>query len=170
MLMKKKDAPPARAGTARDPFAVLRQITSEFDQMFGDPLGRWPALRPRYEAGAYAPEIDVFEKEGRLFTKVDLPGIKKEDINVEIEDGHLIISGQREREVEETKQGFFRCEREYGTFYRAIPLPKGANLDDVKARFADGVLEVSVALPVKTGPPVQKITIEEGPTVQKPAA
>jgi HSP20 family protein len=170
MLTKRKDAPLARAGTARDPFTLLRQITSEFDRVFGEPFGRWPAPLPRGEEGAYMPDIDVFEKEGRLFTRVDLPGIKKEDLKVEIDDGRLVISGQRKSEVEETKEGFYRCEREYGTFRRAVPLPEGARLDDVKAKFADGVLEVSVALPSKAAAPVQKIEIEEGPTLQKPAA
>src|SRR5687767_10818560 len=107
MLTKKKDAPLARAGTVRDPFTLLRQITSEFDRVFGEPFGRWPALLPRGEAGAYMPDIDVFEKEGRLFTRVDLPGNKKDDIKVEIDDGQLVISGQRTTEVEERKEGLY---------------------------------------------------------------
>ena len=80
-------------------------------------------------------------------TKVDLPGMNKEDVKVEVTDGHLAISGERKRETEEKTEKVYRSEREYGSFYRAVPLPDGAKLEDVKATFADGVLEVSVPMP-----------------------
>jgi len=166
MFMKKSDAP-ARALSARDPFGVLRQMSAEFDRVFGDPFARWPAAL-RGGAG-FVPEIDVLEKDGRLVTKVDLPGMKKEDITIEIADGVLNISGERKTEVEEKKEGFYRSEREYGAFSRSIPLPKGVKLDDVKATFADGVLEVSMPLSPAAAP-AQKIEIGESPTEKKPAA
>lgn len=89
----------------------------------------------------------MFEKNGRLVTKIDLPGMKKEDVRVEVTDGHLTISGERKSEAEEKKENYYRCEREYGSFYRSVPLPDGVKLEDVKATFTDGVLEVSVPLP-----------------------
>ena len=118
------------------------------------PAFRWPALRsrPAVEGAKWFPEIDVFEKDNRLVTKIDLPGLKKEDVKVEVTDGHLAISGERKTEAEEKKEQFYRCEREYGSFYRAVPLPEGVKLEDVKATFADGVLEVSVPLPAKAEP------------------
>ena len=88
----------------------------------------------------------MFEKDNRLVTRVDLPGMKKEDVSVEVTDGHLALSGERKRETEEKKDNFYRSEREYGSFYRAVPLPEGVKLEDVKATFSDGVLEVSVPL------------------------
>jgi HSP20 family protein len=148
-----------------DPFALMRQMTSEFDRWFGEPARpffRWPSLRRRAisEVGWY-PEIDVFERDNRLVTKIDLPGMKKEDVKVEVTDGQLAISGERKSEAEEKGEEFYRCEREYGSFYRSVPLPEGAKLEDVKATFADGVLEVSVPLPARPESKVRKVEIQE---------
>ena len=160
---------------ARDPFAMLRQMTSEFDRMFDEPglsFFRTPFFRraPMAEPVAWIPGIDVFEKDNRLVTKIDLPGMKKEDVKVEVTDGQLAISGERKTEAEEKKENFYRCEREYGSFYRAVPLPDGVKLEDVKATFADGVLEVSLPLPAKPEAKVRKVEIQELPTAAKPAA
>jgi HSP20 family protein len=146
---------------------MLREMTSELDRMFDD--ATWPAFRMpsvglgrTTETGTFAPRIDVFEKDNRLVTKVDLPGMKKEDVKVEVTDGHLAISGQRKRETEEKKERVYRYEREYGSFYRAIPLPEGVRLEDVKATFAEGVLEVSIPLPVQPEPRIQRVEIKDG--------
>jgi HSP20 family protein len=163
MLMKKREGELVPRGGARDPFALFRQMTADFDQLFGEPLLRWPAFRTRAmsEPATYLPEIDVFEKDNRLVTKVDLPGMNKEDVKVEINDGRLVISGERKTDAEEKKEGVYRCERSYGSFYRAIPLPDGARTEDVKATFTGGVLEVSVPLPARVAPKPQSIPIEE---------
>ena len=104
--------------------SLLRQMTTELDRLFQEPAWpslRWPAwptlMRP-LETKRWAPEIDVFEKDNRLVTKIDLPGMKKDDVKVEVTDGHLAISGERKTEAEEKKKNFYRCEREYGSFYR----------------------------------------------------
>jgi HSP20 family protein len=154
---------PARG--IRDPFGLLRQMTSEFDRTFDDPFlssFHWPSrifAAPR--AINWSPEIDIFEKDNRLVTKVDLPGMKKEDVKVEVTDGYLAISGERTSETEEKKDNVYRCEREYGSFYRAVPLPEGVKIEDVKASFSDGVLEVSVPLPAKPEAKVRKVEIQD---------
>jgi HSP20 family protein len=156
-----------------DPFALMRQMSSDFDRAFeGWPSFRWPAFRrrPAVEAAAWFPVIDVLEKDNRLITKVDLPGLKKEDVKVEVTDGHLAISGERKRESEEKTDKVYRCEREYGSFYRAVPLPEGVKLEDVKATFADGVLEVSVPLPAKAESKARTVEIQESPKAGKTAA
>ena len=173
-MFTKKETGLARQAAARDPFALLKQMTSDFDRMFEGtwPAFRWPAFRAAAagEGAKWFPEIDVFEKDNRLVTKIDLPGLKKEDVKVEVTEGHLAISGERKTEAEEKKDQFYRCEREYGSFYRAVPLPEGVKLEDVKATFADGVLEVSVPLPAKAVPAARKIEIQEPPKAAKPAA
>lgn len=161
-------------GGVRDPFALVRQMTSELDRMFDEsawPSFRWPSLRtrPALEATTWFPEIDVFEKDNRLVTKVDLPGMKKEDVKVEVADGQLAISGERKSEAEEKKGQFYRCEREYGSFYRAVPLPEGVKIEDVKATFSDGVLEVSVPLPAKPEVKTRKVEIQEAPKARTAA-
>jgi HSP20 family protein len=101
---------------------------------------------------------------------VDLPGMKKDDVSVEVTDGHLTLSGERKHETEEKKDNVYRSEREYGSFYRVVPLPAGVSVEDVKANFADGVLEVSVPLPAKPAAKMRKVQIEERKPGSKSAA
>jgi len=168
-MFRNKETGLARAG--RDPFDLFRLMTADLDRLFDE--AAWPAMRTQRLAGdaAWNPRIDVFEKDNRLVTKVDLPGMKKEDVKVEVTDGHLTISGERKSEVEEKKDDVYRCERQYGSFYRAVPMPEGVKLDDVKASFGDGVLEVSIPLPIKAvAPAARKIEIQEAPKAVKTAA
>jgi HSP20 family protein len=160
--------------SSQDPFGLLRQMTSELDRVFNEPF--WRSFRrpfqpaPATSGMIWSPEIDVFEKDNRLVTKVDLPGVKKEDVRVEVTDGHLAISGERKSETEKKTDTFYRCEREYGSFCRVVPLPDGVRLEDVKATFSDGVLEVSVPLPAKPEAKVRKVEIQESEKAAKPAA
>jgi len=163
------------APSHRDPLALMRQMTSELERVFDESSWRsfrWPSLR--WGAGAeettWAPRIDVFEKNQRLVTRIDLPGMKKEDVKVEVTDGQLAISGERKHEKEEKGEKFYRSEREYGSFYRAVPLPEGAKVEDVKAMFTDGVLEVSVPLPAKPEAKARTIEIQEPTKATKTAA
>ena len=161
--------------SGRDPFGVLQDLTSEMQRFFDDtmwPAFTWPALRsrPASEVAAWTPRIEVFEKDNRLVTRIDLPGLKKDEIKVEVVDGYLTISGERKREAEEKKENFYRCEREYGSFYRSVPLPDGVKLDDVKASFADGVLEVSAPLPAQAQQAAKTIEIKDAGTSAKSAA
>ena len=134
----------------RDPFDLVRRMASEFDRVFESrrPI-RWSLLRsrPQQELTPWLPDIDVYERDNRLFTKIDLPGLKKEDVTIEVADVFLTISGERKSEADVKEADFYKIEREYGSFYRAVPLPEGVRFEDVKARFSDGVLEVSMPLP-----------------------
>ena len=145
------------------PFGLLRQMTTELDRMFDEPFKfEWPNFEALTETTAWAPKVDVLEKDNRLITRVDLPGVTKDNVSVEIVDGYLVLTGERKNESEEKKDDFYRAEREYGTFCRAVPLPEGVKPEDVKATFANGVLEVSVPLPAKVEPPkARKIEIQE---------
>jgi HSP20 family protein len=161
-MSSRKDTRLARTGA--DPFGLLRQMTSEVDRVFDQPF--WGAFRRPLQSLAahrfvtWSPGVDVFEKNGCLVTKVDLPGLKKEDVTVEVTDGHLVIEGERKSETEETKDSVYRCEREYGRFYRAVPLPEGVTLEDIKASCSDGVLEVAVPLPAKPEAKSHRVEIE----------
>jgi HSP20 family protein len=173
-MLTKKESAVTRQGT-RDPFALLRQMTSDVERAFNEsvwPTFRFPALgiKSGTDTANWLPEIDVFEKDNRLVTKVDLPGLKKEDVKVEVTDGHLAISGERKSEAEEKKEHYYKSERKYGSFYRAVPLPEGVKLEDVKATFADGVLEVSIPLPVQAPAKVRKVEIQDTSKAAKTAA
>jgi HSP20 family protein len=171
MAEKKQGELVSTRGT-RDPFELLRQMTSDLDRVFDDWRAvRWPFFgRTALAAEVWAPRIDVLERDNRLITRVDLPGTKKEDVTVQVTDGHLELSGERRQEKEEKADDFYRTERQYGRFYRAVPLPEGVKLEDVKATFADGVLEVSVPLPAKPEATARKVEIEEPRKGAKTAA
>ena len=168
---KEKHLTPTRFN--RDPFGLLRQMTTELDRVFDEPF--WPSFRWPPEGftalreTTWAPKVDVFEKDNRLITKIDLPGLKKEEVKVEFVDGRLVVFGERKNETEKKEDNYYRCEREYGSFYRAVPLPETVKFEDVKATFADGVLEIAVPLPVKAEPAPRKVAIEEAATATKAA-
>jgi len=170
MFGRKELAPIRDTG---DPFALLRKMTAELDRAFDDwPSFRFPTFREFTPPGgsSWLPRVDVFEKENRLITRVDLPGVKKEDVKVEVTDGYLALSGERKVEKEEKKDNVYRTEREHGSFYRTVPLPEGVTLEDVRATFADGVLEVSVPLPPRVEATVRKVEIQEPKAVKTEAA
>jgi len=122
------------------PFAMMREFTDELDQMF---RGSAPAA----ESQAWTPAIDVQRCNGSLVISAELPGLKKEDVKVEVTDDALTIEGERKQEHKEDHGGYHRWERSYGRFYRSIPLPEGAKGDQVKAELKEGVLKVSVPVP-----------------------
>ena len=172
-MEKRNDTSLVRGRAGHDPFSLLRQMTSELDRVFELPFGmafRGPAFRASGDLHTWAPEIDVFERDNRLVTRVDLPGLKKEDVKVEVVDGHLAISGERQSDTAEKKDNVYRRERSHGSFYRAIPLPDGAKFEDVTATFGDGVLEVSVALPVRTDAATRTVKVEDAVKPGKSAA
>lgn len=138
-----------------NPFTEMRRMIEDFDRAFESwSTGKgWPSpifrLQPLSKlreswAGTFVPDIEVIEKEGAVVVHADLPGIRKEDLHVEINDSSLVIKGERRRSEEEKKDGYVRSERSYGSFYRSIPFPDGLTAGDAKASFKDGVLEVEV--------------------------
>jgi HSP20 family protein len=96
---------------------------------------------------AWSPQIEMFQHGNDLVVRADLPGMTKDDIHVDINDNILSIQGERKQEHEEEREGWYRNERSYGSFYRAVPLPEGTIADSAKASFKDGVLEVVLQAP-----------------------
>jgi HSP20 family protein len=127
----------------------MRRFTDEMDRAFENfGLARGGELARGFGGeGRWSPAVEVFEREGHLVVRAELPGLKSEDVKVEMTDEGLIIQGERKREHEERGEGFYRSERSYGQFYRLIPLPEEANAEEAKAEFNQGVLEVSVPVP-----------------------
>ncbi len=125
-----------------NPFSVMRRFSEEMDRTFGRFFNR--------ETGGesfWSPAIEVSESDGQLKVHAELPGLKPEDVRVEVTEDQLVIQGERKYEHEEKKKGLYRSERSYGQFYRAIPLPEGANTEQAKAQFNNGVLEITLPVP-----------------------
>lgn len=131
------------------PFKAMRLMADEMDRVFDDfGLRRW--LRPSWrETGAemWAPDVEVFQKNNTLTIRADLPGLRREDVTVEITDNDVCIQGERKHQKDEEREGYYRSERSYGSFCRVIPLPDGAISDQAKANFKDGVLEITMPAP-----------------------
>ncbi len=133
---------------ALSPFGFMKRFGEEMDRLFGDlGLGRnWipPALTTEAGRAAWVPQIEMFERDGELVVRADLPGLKKDDVKVEFTDDGLAIEGERRSEHEEEGEGYYRSERSYGNFYRRVLLPEGANPANATAKFHNGVLEVTM--------------------------
>lgn len=141
------------------PFSLMRRFTDNLERLFEDfnhfrllPFIETELAMPNWtniETRMWTPEIEIFEKDNKLHVRADLPGMKKEDIEIEIADDALIISGERRLESKEKREGYYRTERSYGNFYRHIPLPEGTKTENAHATFQNGVLEVTMAIPAK---------------------
>ena len=153
----------------QNPFAMMRQLSREMDQLmdsffergFGSLLGEAGSRGDDWESRTlWTPRIDVQQRNEAVIVRADLPGVRKEDVQVEVEDDALIISGQRREEREEggDDQGYRLVERSYGSFYRSVPLPQGTNPDEIEATMRDGVLTVTLPVPEAARP--RRITIQ----------
>ena len=123
------------------PFDLMRRFTEDMDRLFEG------TSRERTPSSLWAPPIEVSEKDGQLTICAELPGLKKDDVKVELTQEGLTISGERKREQEDRREGLYRSERSYGAFRRTIPMPDDANVEQAKATFDDGILTVSVPVP-----------------------
>lgn len=103
--------------------------------------------RANFGQSGWAPQIETFRRGDSLVIRADLPGLTKEDVNVEVDDGVLTISGERCEDHTDEQDGFYRTERSYGEFFRSLPLPEGVSDAQCDATFKDGVLEVTFPVP-----------------------
>jgi HSP20 family protein len=126
-----------------NPVSMMRRFRDEMDRIFSH---IFKEEFNRKEA-TWSPAIEVTEEHGNLHVRAELPGLKPEDVKIEVTDEVLMIEGERKYEHEEKGKGVFRSERRYGKFYREIPLPGGASVDKAKAQFNNGVLEVTLRVP-----------------------
>jgi HSP20 family protein len=132
--------------------AIAREMSRaerEMERMFEDFLGRpWPGLSwPRRlrlweDLATRGPAIEVYEEKDDVVVKAELPGMRKEDLEVNISDNFLTIKGEKKKEEEVEEKGYYYSERSYGSFTRTVEIPKDIQPDKVRASFKDGVLEV----------------------------
>jgi len=121
-----------------DLFDLRKEIDTMFDNRF------FGGMLQRFSDQSWAPVMDIVESEKDFTVKAELPGMKKEDIKINIENNILSIEGERKTESEEKGKTFHRIERSYGQFYRAISLPKHVDDAKIKAEFNDGLLTITL--------------------------
>jgi HSP20 family protein len=130
-----------------EPFRDIAQMQGEIGRLFDGLFEN----RSRSAQG-WVPALDVWETEGELVYAVDLPGVSEDKISVELDDGALTISAERERAQEESDERFYRFERRFGTFSRTFGVPQGVAESDISADYKNGVLEVHVKKPEQPKP------------------
>jgi HSP20 family protein len=155
-----------------EPGAFMRRILRDFERMYERPIPFFGNVPRNPAEFPWVPELEVLQRNGTLTVRLDLPGVKPEEVTVTVTEGVLTIEGERKTEKEEKKNEWQTTERTYGRFLRTVPLPEGVDAKAAKAMLANGVLEVAVPLPaVARTPAPHKVAVEgEPPKVAKPAA
>jgi HSP20 family protein len=140
-----------------EPLRELSTLQNEMNRLFDNVFGDAPQPSNGGTLRRWMPPMDLVETEDHFVLRADLPGLGEGDVNIELEDRVLTVSGERKAEHESTKEGFHRIERAFGAFSRSLTLPEGVNPEAVEAHFNRGVLEIRVPKPEARKP--RKITI-----------
>jgi HSP20 family protein len=136
---------------------MQNRMNQEFDRLLRNPFGALTNFEDTFrplerELGALTPAMDVKDCGDTLCVQCELPGMRKEDVNVELRNNQLTISGQRDNTWKSEGENWVSQERRFGSFCRSIPLPEGCKPEDISAQFNDGLLELRVVKPQPTNP------------------
>jgi HSP20 family protein len=127
-----------------DPFNELNRLERNMNRLFRRPWRGWEGESDVLTTTEFAPPVDVYEDENKLAFKMEIPGVKQEDLDVRLDGNTLTVSGERNFEKEEKRENFRRLERQYGSFCRSFELPASADRDNINANFENGVLRIDV--------------------------
>ena len=144
--------------TRFEPWSLINQLHREIDQMAGQRFGLSGTDDDASSVADWVPAVDIIEEKDRFVLRADVPGVKPEDIDVNMENGMLTVSGSRQDESTAETEGMRRVERVSGRFYRRFTLPDTANAEKISARSNNGILEVSI--PKQPAVQARRITVE----------
>jgi HSP20 family protein len=144
-----------------DPFVEMARLQDQVTRL-------WTGSEASTRRGVFAPPVDIYEDKDAFHLKVELPGVKSNDVHVSVENGLLTIRGERRLDQEDERDGYHRIERSYGSFARSFTLPKTIDGEHLDAEMRDGVL--SVRLPKQAAPEPKRIPIREGARQMKPGS
>ena len=147
-----------------EPVAELNSIQNEMNRLFNTFFEQPAPGRGNGGARRWMPAMDLVETADHYVLRADLPGLSDEDVNVQLEDNMLTISGERKAEHESEQEGYYRLERAFGAFSRSLTLPDGVESDGVQAHFDRGVLEIRIPKPAQKKPRQVQITLGERST------
>ncbi len=145
-----------------DPFKELENIHKRISKILEEPFF---ALRPKYDEESlmetkWTPAVDVYEDKDNIIINAEIPGVKKEDIKIELTGNQLTISGERKLEKEEKKKNYHRIERFYGNFMRTFTIPDTVQKDKISASYKDGILKVVLPKAEEAKPKEIKIEVK----------
>lgn len=135
---------------ARQLASTFEELAKEFESMFGRPVGV-STLAEKGEVGRFLPSLDISETPEAYQVTVDIPGVKPEDVKLELRENQLLVSGKRESSSETKEKNFHRVERTFGEFQRSVLLPTAVDQDKIEATYDAGVLHVNLPKAVKNG-------------------
>jgi HSP20 family protein len=147
-----------------EPVTELNTIQNEMNRLFNtvfDPSA--PSGRGNGTTRRWLPPMDLVETPARYVLRADLPGLSDGDVNVQLEDNVLTISGERNPEHENQQEGYYRLERAFGTFSRSLTIPDGVDPDGIQAHFDRGVLEIRIPKPEQKTPKTVQISLGANP-------
>jgi HSP20 family protein len=142
-----------------DPFVELEDVSKQLNRIFGRIPARAEPDRELLTMADWMPTVDITETDTAYLIKGEIPGVNKEDVRVNIEDGMLIMSGERKQEKEEKGKKFHRIERSYGSFMRSFRLPDNVDETAVKAEFKDGMLNVTLPKSAQAKPKAVNVSV-----------
>ena len=130
-----------------NPWREMPALHQQFNRLFDDPFFRSGRVDDDTGLGMWNPVVDLFEKDDHFVIKAELPGVKKDDIKIDLKDRVLTLSGERSYDKEVKEENYYRKERIYGKFQRAFTLPADVDADKIQAEYKDGVLSIEVPKP-----------------------
>jgi HSP20 family protein len=143
-----------------EPFRDLISLQDRMNRMFDESYRTRGSEEDWALGGTWAPAVDIFEREGQIVLKAELPGVDPKDVQIHVENNVLTLSGERKFDNEVKKESYHRVERSYGAFTRSFHLPNTVDVGNIKADYKDGVL--NVALPKREEAKPKQITINVG--------
>jgi HSP20 family protein len=168
---------PARSGFfSASPWQAMRRMQEDMDRLFSQFFGATQGvpgfgITPATTAGQWSPSLDISETDREWCIEADLPGVNQDDIDVQVQQGHLVLRAETRREQEERPQGpqgkeeeqrrYYRRERQYGYFERVLPLPENVDEENIRCDFKDGVLTVHVPKTEQASPASRRIPITD---------
>ena len=141
-----------------DPFRNVAALQDRINRIFDESFSRTADLDDDISMSAWKPLVDIYETDESIILKAELPGIKKDDVSVEVKDNVLTLKGVRTEEKEIKEKNYYRKERAFGTFSRTFNLQHRIQPDKIKARFKDGVLKIEIPKPEEEKP--KQITVK----------
>jgi HSP20 family protein len=133
-----------------DPGRELDSLQSDVNRLFDSFFSSRPGDGIRRQR--WVPAMDLVEEDDSLVLRADLPGMSEDDVNIEVKDGVLTVSGERKAEEKKQGEGYYRVERAFGSFSRSLSIPEGIDPEQVSAQFDNGVLEVRIPKPAERKP------------------
>ena len=142
-----------------DPFREMSSLQERMNRLMSDYRTRSPFGEEEMAQGAWIPAVDIYETKESIVLNVELPGVTKDDISLEVKDSTLTIRGEKKLEKDVKEENFHRMERTYGSFTRAFTLPSTVQQDKVKAKFRDGILEIRLPKAEEAKPKQIKVDV-----------